>query len=104
MPTIVLQHLIPWTLAAVCVGVTANAAAAGVTRGCAARDLQVLMALEERESAGTVPVEKLNVAILTMMQARIVCHEGRVSDALAIYDAVAESIEPMRSGRAQEGR
>jgi hypothetical protein len=36
-----------------------------------------------------------------MMHARLVCHEGRVLDALAIYNAVAESIRPIRSGHAQ---
>jgi hypothetical protein len=36
-----------------------------------------------------------------MMNARIVCHQGHVLDALAIYDAVAESVRPIRSGRAQ---
>jgi hypothetical protein len=36
-----------------------------------------------------------------MMHARIVCHEGRVLDALAIYDAVAETLRPIRSGRAR---
>jgi hypothetical protein len=45
--------------------------------------------------------EKVSDALLEMMHARIVCHHGRVLDALAIYDAVTESVRPVRSGRAQ---
>jgi len=29
-----------------------------------------------------------------MLEARIVCHEGRVVDAMNIYDAIAQSITP----------
>jgi hypothetical protein len=88
-------------LAALVIGVLTNAATAGsFTRGCAARDLQLLTIIEEQENAGSVPAEKLSEALVEMMHARIVCHNGRVLDALAIYDAVAESVRPIRSGRA----
>jgi hypothetical protein len=53
------------------------------------------------EVSGSVPAEKLSEALVEMMHARIVCHNGRVPDALAIYDAVAESVRPIRSGRAE---
>jgi hypothetical protein len=66
--------------------------AGSFTRGCAARDLQILMLIEERESAKTFPPEKLSDAMFTMLHARMVCHEGRVVDALAIYDNVAQSL------------
>jgi hypothetical protein len=99
MPRIL--RLIPWMLATVVVGVMTHTAAAGsFTRGCAARDLQLLTLIEEQESAGTIAVDKISDALLEMMHARIVCHNGRVLDALAIYDAVAESVRPIRSGRA----
>ena len=91
-----------WVLVTVVVGVMTHAAAAGsFTRGCAARDFQILSLIEEQESAGTIAVDKISDALLEMMNARIVCHQGRVLDALAIYDAVAESVRPIRSGRAQ---
>jgi hypothetical protein len=94
-------RLMPWMLATIVVGVTTHAAAAGsFTRGCAARDLQLLTIIEEQEIAGSIPAEKVSDALLEMMHARIVCHNGRVLDALAIYDAVAESVRPIRSGRA----
>ena len=89
-------------IAAIGVGMMLDGAMAGsFTRGCAARDLQILFLIEEQEAAGSVPSERLSDALIEMMHARIVCHEGRVLDALAIYDAVAENLRPIRSGRAR---
>ena len=91
-----------WMLATIVFGVMTHAAAAGsFTRGCAARDLQLLTVIEEQENAGSIPAEKISEALLEMMHARIVCHQGRVLDALAIYDAVSESVRLVWSGRAQ---
>ena len=102
MKTIFLGRLRTLILAAIGVGLMIDGAMAGsFTRGCAARDLQILFAIEEQEAAGSVPAERLSDALIEMMHARIVCHEGRVLDALAIYDAVAESLRPIRSGRAR---
>ena len=95
------KHLGPWVVAAIGLGLMVQGAMAGsFTRGCAARDLQILFLIEEQESSGLVPAERLSDALIEMMHARIVCHEGRVLDALAIYDAVAETLLPIRSGRA----
>jgi hypothetical protein len=80
---------------------TVPAAAGSFTRGCAARDLQLLAVIEEQEHTGSISAEKLSEALLDMMHARIVCHHGRVLDALAIYDAVTESVRLVWSGRAQ---
>ena len=94
-------RLSSWMLATAVVGITTHAAAAGsFTRGCAARDLQLLTVIEEQELAGSMSAEKFSDALLEMRHARIVCHHGRVLDALAIYDAVAEGVRPIRSGRA----
>src|SRR5882672_10962545 len=91
-----------WMLATVIVSVMTHAAAAGsFTRGCAARDLQLLTVIEEQELTGSILAEKISEALLEMMHARIVCHQGRVLDALAIYDAVTESVRPVWSRRAQ---
>src|SRR5215831_12765410 len=95
------KRLSPWVVAAIGLGLMVQGAVAGsFTRGCAARDLQILFLIEEQEAAGSVPAERLSDALIEMMHARIVCHEGRVLDALAIYDAVAETLIPIRSGRA----
>jgi hypothetical protein len=84
-----------WMLATVGVIVMTHAATAGpFTHGCAARDFQLLTMIEEQESAGLVSADKLSEALIEMMHARIVCHQGRVLDALAIYDSIAESVRP----------
>jgi len=89
------QCSVRWALAAVCLGATINGSTAGsFTRGCAARDLQILMLIEERESTNAISAEKLSEAMLTMMHARMVCFDGFVVDALTIYDNVARSISP----------
>ena len=88
-----------WMLATVVLSVMTHAAAAGsFTRGCAARDFQLLTMIEEQESAGLVTAEKLSEALIEMMHARIVCHHGRVLDALAIYNIIAGSVRPVSAG------
>ena len=42
--------------------------AGSFTRGCAERDLQILVLIEERESASD--------AMVTMMNARMICYDG----------------------------
>jgi hypothetical protein len=87
--------LVRWAVVAVGLGATITVAPAGsFTRGCAARDLQILMLIEERESANSVPAKKLSDALVAMMGARMVCYEGRVVDALALYDSISRSITP----------
>ena len=90
-----LMHSVRWGFASVCLCTMISSTTAGsFTRGCAARDLQILMLIEERESTNAVSAEKLSDALLTMMNARMVCYEGRVVDALALYDSVVNSITP----------
>jgi hypothetical protein len=72
----------------------ATAGGGAFTRGCAARDMQVLKMIEDRETSRAVPAETLTAAMLTMMHARTVCHEGYVVDALAIYEGIIQSITP----------
>jgi len=69
-----------------------SAAAGSFTRGCAARDLAILKLIEERESTSTVSAEKLGDAMIEMMHARMVCYEGRVVEALDLYDGISQSI------------
>ena len=95
MPTTQVQHLRQWALAAVILAtLTATATAGSFLRGCAARDMQILVLIEDRETTKAVSAEQLRDAMHTLMHARIVCHEGYVVDALAIYDRIAQSIAP----------
>src|SRR5215475_6389443 len=84
--------------AALCLGAMINGTTAGsFTRGCAARDLQILMLIEQREEANAISAERLSDALATMMNARMICHDGHVVDALALYDGVARSLTPSLS-------
>src|SRR5712671_2125067 len=89
------SHSVRWGLVSVCLCTMINSSTAGsFTRGCAARDLQILMLIEEREDTNAVSADKLSDAMLSMLEARIVCHEGRVIDAMALYDSISQSITP----------
>ena len=82
-------------VAALCLGAMISGTTAGsFTRGCAARDLQILMLIEEREETNAISAERLSDAIVTMMNARMICYDGHVVDAIAIYDSVARSLTP----------
>jgi hypothetical protein len=58
------------------------------TRGCAARDIQVMAMLE----ASNVSTQRMNNAMNTIMHARVMCFEGHVVDALALYNDIAQGI------------
>jgi hypothetical protein len=87
-------------VAALCLGAMINGTTAGsFMRGCAARDLQILKLIEEWESTNAFSTERLSDAVLTMMNARMICYAGHVVDALAIYDSVVGSLTPNGSSR-----
>jgi len=89
------KHSARWVLVSICLCTMINSTIAGsFTRGCAARDLQILMLIEEREDTNAVSVDKLSDAMLAMLEARIVCHEGHVMDAMALYDSIVQSVTP----------
>ena len=102
METNLFQRSLRWAVAAVCLGTTIHSTNAGsFDRACATRDLHVLMLIEERESSSTISAEKLSDAMFTVMHARMICDEGRVADALALYDSISQSIvsDAVPSGR-----
>lgn len=78
-------HRLHWLLAA-CL-LTSGTQAASMTRECALRDAQVLMRIEAHESMGAI--QETVDAMFALMQARHLCHEGKVREALAVYDGIA---------------
>jgi hypothetical protein len=93
MQSTLFRRLAPFALAVISLSAMANSGSTGaLLRGCAARDLQILTMIEDRENSGAVSAESVREALLAMMHARIVCHEGHVADALALYDGIAQSI------------
>ena len=90
-----LNRLVHIAAAALCVSAMIDRTTAGsFTRGCATRDLQILMLIEERENTNAISAERLSDAMLTMMNARMLCHDGHEADALVMYDSIAGSLTP----------
>jgi hypothetical protein len=58
------------------------------TRGCAARDMQVMMMLETSAMAP----HQHDEAMRTVVHARMMCFDGQVMDALALYEQIAHSV------------
>jgi hypothetical protein len=87
------QHTVRWLLATVCLSMMVESSPAGsFAQQCAVRDMQVLMSIEERQSASAISADKVSNATFALVNARMVCQEGNVVDALAIFDSIAESI------------
>jgi hypothetical protein len=74
-------------VAAISLGTVTNAMADGgsFTRGCAAREMQIRMMLEGRD----ISPQERNDATSTMIDARLMCLDGYVVDALGLYDGIA---------------
>jgi hypothetical protein len=72
---------------AICLATVTNGMADGgtFTRGCAARDMQIKMMLEGSD----ISPQERNDATSTMIDARLMCLDGYVVDALALYDGIA---------------
>jgi hypothetical protein len=60
----------------------------GTPAECATRDLKLVNLIEEHGAARDIASEQLAAAYFTMMEARNACRQGRVADALAIYDKI----------------
>jgi hypothetical protein len=89
------KHLARCGLVSVCLGTMIQGTSAGAfTRGCAARDLQILMLIEDYENSNAVSADRLSDAMLSILEARMVCYQGRVVDAMALYDNIAQGITP----------
>src|SRR5262249_15246503 len=91
------KHVSPsirqWIITLVCLcagaGVAKTADRLNTTPAeCAARDLKVVTLIEVPGPAQAVGADQLADAAFTMMRARQACHDGRVTDGLAIYDSV----------------
>jgi hypothetical protein len=52
------------------------------------------MMIEESEGTNTGSAEQLSDAMLSMLEARIVCHQGHVMDAMTLYDSITQSLTP----------
>lgn len=73
---------------------TANTAARPETGhlslDCARKEIAAITLIEDHGAAGDLSSERLGQAGLTMLRARTACYEGRVGEALALYDSILD--------------
>jgi hypothetical protein len=80
-------------LGAIVVSVTGSSATADEQTGrfataCALQETKVVILIEEHGDAEDLPSDRLSDAGLAMLRARQACYEGRVGEALALYDGI----------------
>ena len=66
-------------------------------RLCAARDVEVIILIEDHGAANDVAPERLYKAGLAQMDARAACSDGRSTEGIALYDEIIRSLGPMLS-------
>ena len=64
------------------------------------KEVAVITLIEDHGAAEDLPGDRLANATLTMLRARSVCYEGRVGEALALYDSILD-LGPVASVRRQ---
>jgi hypothetical protein len=80
-------------------GAPAVAQDAASKRLCAARDVKVVMLIEDHGAANDIEPEKLAKAFLTQMDARVACSNGHMEDGMALYNDILRTLGPMLSQR-----
>jgi hypothetical protein len=63
---------------------------------CARKEIAAITLIEDHGAAGDLSSDRLGQAGLTMMRARAACYQGRVGEALALYDSIIH-IAPVAS-------
>lgn len=86
-----MRHLFATALLALLpsVSIAANEPPSAYLPLCAELDLAAIIHIESASSTGQFAGEDIAGAFFNVMQARKACVEGRVSEALAIYDDIA---------------
>ena len=67
---------------------------------CALKEVKVITLIEEHGEARDIPADSLADAGMAMLRARATCYEGRVTEALALYDGIL-TLGPVVSLRSQ---
>ena len=66
----------------------ANEQSTPFARSCALKETAVITLIEDHAEAQDVASDKLGEAGLAMLRARLACYQGRVDEALALYDGI----------------
>jgi hypothetical protein len=73
---------------AVTTGAMAQGQAGQFARECALKETTVITLIEDHGAAEDLPADRLGEAGLAMLRARLACYEGRVGEALALYESI----------------
>jgi hypothetical protein len=85
---------------AMTIGATAQGQAGQFARECALKETTVITLIEDHGAAEDLPGGRLGDAAMTMLRARTACYEGRVGEALALYESIFD-LGPVASLRRQ---
>jgi hypothetical protein len=69
-------------------GAAADEQSGAFATACALKEIKVITLIEDHGEAKDLPSDSLGDAGLAMLRARAACYEGRVSEALALYDGI----------------
>ncbi|MDQ0133873.1 hypothetical protein J2T08_001791 [Neorhizobium galegae] len=57
---------------------------------CALKDIAVITLIEDHGTAENLPADQLHNAALMQLRARSACYEGRIDEALALYNSILD--------------
>ena len=86
----VLQALVLFASIAMTVSAVAQEQKKPFAQECAVKDVAVITLIEDHGAAGGLPADRIGKAAQTMLDARMVCREGRVGEALALYQSILD--------------
>ena len=78
-------------------GADAQSQATTFALDCSKKEIAVITAIEDHGAADDVLSIRLSKAGHTMFNARMVCYEGRVGEAIALYDGILLDLGPVAS-------
>ena len=85
---------------AMTISATAQGQAGQFARECALKEVTVITLIEDHGAAEDLPADRLGAAGLTTLRARSACYQGRVGEALALYESILD-LGPVASLRRQ---
>lgn len=85
LPTLALGASLAMTISAV-----AQGQAPRLAQECALKEISVITLIEDHGAAQELPADRLSNAVQTMLRARSACYEGRVGEALALYESISD--------------
>jgi len=94
-------RLLPVFAMVACLAMTTGAMAQGqrpFAKECAVKEVEVITLIEDHGAAEDIPADQLSNAGLTMLRAQTACYEGRVGEALALYQSILD-LGPVASAR-----